>query len=377
MTVDNTDGVPSGDTALVETFDKSGDEPAVGDYYYVSYDYQKNDFEADTYFRFRRVEEEFGSLSPENTLTLASYLAFINGAVAVGCKQLLTQPGSNEASTQDYLTALEDLEKPLDNNVTPDLIVPLTTDSTVQQSTVQHCEVQSSPRHRQERRCILGMASGSQPSDARELAKGLESERAILLYPDSAIITLENELGQSEQHIVDGTFLAAALAGHRADPTLDVAEPITRKELSGFVRLNRNLSNIQKNQLATAGVTVLEDVPGAIRVRDGLTTDLSGELTKNPSVVAIKDFVNQRTRAVLDSFIGDKFLGSKTQDIEFAVKQLLNSLQEADIISGSTGVRAIPDPDDSTQIRVRAFFSPVFPLKYVKVTFVVQGDQQS
>ncbi len=41
LTVTNTASVVAGDSALVETFKRDGDEPAIGDVYYVSYNYQK------------------------------------------------------------------------------------------------------------------------------------------------------------------------------------------------------------------------------------------------------------------------------------------------------------------------------------------------
>jgi hypothetical protein len=236
---------------------------------------------------------------------------------------------------------------------------------------VNHSEIQSSQRFRQERRCIFGVASGTRPEDAANIAKSLKSERSILVYPDSAIVTLTNELGEDESFIVDGTYVAAALAGVLVSPQFDVATPLTRRRLVGFRRLNRSLDEIEKNQLAVGGVTVLEDRGSFLQVRDGLTTDVTNRFTSTPSIVAIKDHVQKQARKSLDRFIGLKFLTSRAQDVELALSGLLNTLMEQQIIVDFKGVRAEPDPNDPTVLRVSAFYAPIFPLKYIPITYTI------
>lgn len=371
LVVADTLGVPAGDTALVRAYDKSGAEPSIGDFYYISYDYEKDDFSTRLFTRFRDIQANYGRLSPENPLTLAAFLAIQNGAVLVGCKQVLKQPGFNQASAAAYIQALEDLSRPLPGGVLPDILVPLTTDVDVMGAYALHAERQSSPRLRQERRCVFGVASGTRPDDAKTIARALSSERAILVYPDSAIVSLEDELGNEVPSIVDGTYIAAAMAGSLTSPAFDVAEPLTRRRLTGFRRLNRTMDEVEKNQLAVAGVSILEDRGGVLQVRDGLTTNMASRFTSTPSIVAIRDFVNRQTRATLDRFIGLKFITSRAQDVEIALTGLLNGLVEQQIIAGFRGVRAEPDPDDPTMLRVSAFYAPVFPLKYIAVTYTI------
>lgn len=369
--VDNTTDIGVGDTAVVTTYNKSGAEPGIGDFYYISYEYEKTDFSTRLFTRFRDIQRNYGKLSAENPLTLASYLAVLNGAVIVGCKQVLKTPGFSQAPTAAFMDALEELKKPLASGITPDLLVPLTTDPDVMGAYVNHSEIQSSQRFRQERRCIFGVASGTRPEDAANIAKSLKSERSILVYPDSAIVTLTNELGEDESFIVDGTYVAAALAGVLVSPQFDVATPLTRRRLVGFRRLNRSLDEIEKNQLAVGGVTVLEDLGSFLQVRDGLTTDVTNRFTSTPSIVAIKDHVQKQARKSLDRFIGLKFLTSRAQDVELALSGLLNTLMEQQIIVDFKGVRAEPDPNDPTVLRVSAFYAPIFPLKYIPITYTI------
>ena len=371
VTVDNTTDVGVGDTALVKTYNKSGEEPGIGDFYYITYEYEKSDFSTRLFTRFRDIQRNYGELSPNNPLTMASYLAILNGAVIVGCKQVLKEPGFNQATSQSYLDALEELGKPLTAGNTPDLLVPLTSDPDVMGAYVRHSEIQSSQRFRQERRCIFGVSSGTRPEEAKEIAEGLGSSRAILAYPDSAIVSLTNEAGQEESFIVDGTYIAAALAGVLVSPQFDVATPLTRRRLTGFRRLNRAMDSVEMNQLAVSGVTVLEDKGTFLQVRDGLTTDVSTRFTSTPSIVAIQDHVEQQSRNSLDRFIGLKHITSRAQDVELALTGLLNSLKEQQIIADFKGVRAEPDPDDPTTLRVTAFYAPIFPLKYIPIMYQI------
>lgn len=371
LVVTDTTDVGIGDTATVVTFNSTGEEPDIGDFYYITYDYAKSDFGASLYTSFADIQANFGALSSENPLTLASYLAILNGAVIVGIKQVLRAANQGQATVQSYLEALDELSTPLAGGSLPDILVPLTSDPSVLGAYTRHAEIQSGVRFRQERRCIFGVASGTRPEDARALARGLNSERAILLYPDSAIMTLDDGEGGSNTFIVDGTYLAAALAGVLVNPQFDVAQPLTRRTLVGFTRLNRQLDEVTKNAMATDGVTVLEDAGTNLRVRDGLTTRVESIFTRTPSVVAIQDFVQRRARATLDRFIGSKFLVQRPQEVESALAGMFATLRENQIITGFRPVTATPDPNDPTTLRVVAFYSPVFPLKYIQITFTI------
>ena len=350
--------VTTGDTAVVQSYDKSGEEPNVGDFYYMTYNYTKEDFSTQFFTRFREVAENYGPLSPDNPLTLGAYLALLNGASVVAARQVQKAPGSQTATAQAFIEAVDDLRRPLAGGLRPDLIIPLTTDPTVFAAVVKFAEIQSSPRYGNELRAFFGTASGTRPTDAAALARGLNSERAVLVYPDSAILSLQDELGQSTQFIVDGSFIASALAGVTVSPAFDVATPMTRQTLAGFDRLNRSLDDIEANNLGVSGVTVIEDATPFLRVRQGLTTNVSNRLTSIPSVIAIRDFVQRQSRASLDRFIGLKFLTGRAQDVELALTGLLNSLVEAQIITAFTGVSATPDPNDPTLLNVEAFYSP-------------------
>lgn len=369
LIVTDTLGVGLNNTAKVQTFNPGGIEPAIGDSYFITYRYMKQDFSTRLFAQFRTIEANFGPLSAENRVTLAAFLMILNGAVLVGIKQVLKAPNTNQASDTAFLTALKELEKPLAGNVKPDVLVPLSTSTTVYSQTMQHVEVQSTLRNQAERMAYIGFASGTGPTTAQTVARGLESNRVVACYPDSAVVTLTDELGNNFETLVDGTFLAAAVAGSAVSPAFDVATPFTRRRIQGFTRLPRILDAVEANLTATSGVTLLEDLAPIIRIRQGLTTDMSTILTRLPTVTQIADFVQQSARSTLDVFIGTKFLASRTNDVEVSLTSMFNSLVQAEVVGAFTGISASVDPDDPTVLRVEAYYQPIFPLLYIVVTF--------
>lgn len=369
LIVTDTLGVGLSDAAKVQTFNPGGIEPAIGDSYFITYRYSKQDFSTRLFAQFRTIEANFGPLSAQNRVTLAAFLMILNGAVLVGIKQVLKAPNTNQASDVAFLTALKELERPLAGNVKPDVVVPLATSTVIYSQVMQHVEVQSTMRNQAERMAYIGFASGTGPTTAQTVARSLESNRVVACYPDSAVVTLTDELGNNFETLVDGTFLAAAVAGSAVSPAFDVATPFTRRRIQGFTRLPRILDAVEANLTSTSGVTLLEDLAPIVRIRQGLTTDMGTILTRLPTVTQIADFVQQSARATLDVFIGTKFLASRTNDVEVSLTSMFNSLVQAEIVGAFTGISASVDADDPTVLRVEAYYQPIFPLLYIVVTF--------
>ena len=372
--VTNTVGIGINDTATLQTFNASGVEPSVGDFYYISYNYMKQDFSTRIYLQFKTIEANYGPVTAENRLTLAAYLAILNGAVLVGLSQVLKVTGTSQASDQSFITAIQALSTPLPGNIKPDIICPLCTSTAVYAYLTQHCEVMSNERNQSERMGFIGFASGTTPTAAQTIVKGLVSSRIVAIYPDTAVITLTNELGESYQTAVDGTFIAAAVAGATVSPSVDVATPYTRRQIQGFTNLPRIMDIVEANQTATAGVTILEDLDPIIRIRQGLTTNMQSILTRLPTVTQIADHVQQQSRSLLDVFIGTKFLSSRTNEVKVSLTGLFKSLVQAEIVAAFTGIDAVVDTEDPTIMRVEAYYAPIFPLLYICCTFSVRSQ---
>ena len=369
LLVTNTVGVGVNDTATLVTYSPDGVEPAVGDFYFISYRYLKQDYTPRIYQQLKTIEANFGDTSAENRATLGAYLAILNGAVLLIIKQVLKQPNTNQASAQDFNAAIDELATPLAGNIKPDIIVPLATDTSVYSHLTSHCEIQSNIRNQAERMGFFGFASGTTPTSAQTVARGLNSNRIVAFYPDSAVVTLTDELGQSFESLVDGSFFASAVSGAVVSPAVDVATPYTRRRVQGFTRIPRTLDPVEMNQTAVAGITLLEDLDPIIRIRQGLTTNVSTILTQLPTVVQISDFVQQQSRAILDSFVGTKFLASRTNEVVVSMTGLFRSLVQAEIVGAFTGMSAEIDENDPTILRFEMFYQPIFPLLYLVLTF--------
>lgn len=367
--VTNTNGVEYGNVGVLSTFRKSGYEPDVGSFYYISLDYEKTKFPIAVYTKLNDVVSAVGPVNTDNRLSLAAYLAFSNGAIAVALAQVLRDPSGIDANEAAYYEVLSQIESPIPNtNIKPSIICPVTTKKDVINAVRIHCEKMSTIRYASERTGMFGFAVGTTPEAAQAFARNQMSSRLVGVYPDGAVIGLVDEFGNVTESAIDGSFLAAALAGLAVNPIYDVATPLTHKKLTGFVRLITPLDAITMNQTAVAGITILEDLSPSFLIRQAMTTDPTNVLTREPTVVFIQDYVQQQIRGALDPFIGLKFLPNVIQDVEVSVDGLLNQLVNQQIITAFTGTSAKQDPVDPTILNVETYYSPVFPLNWIVVT---------
>lgn len=373
VTVFNTVGTNPGTTATLTTYARTGNEPKVGDVYYISYEFAKTDLSPQLYQDLKKIQANFGLPTPENPLSLGARLALLNGAVVVGLKQVLKTFGSAQATTGSYLAAIDELKKPMAGNVKPDVIVPLGTDPIIFAYLNQHCVFMSSPRQEGERIGIVGTAIGTTPIGVQAIARGLSSELMLVVYPDSFVVSVQDDAsGNITDRLVDGTFVAAALAGSMTSPSLDVATPLTRRQIVGFKQLGRILDPTEANSVAVAGVTVIEQVDSGLRVRHGLTTRVDNVITRTPSVTLTIQFVQQTMRRTLDPFIGQKFVASLPKQVEIQMNGAFGSMIGAQIVSQVSGIVASVDDQDPTVMRTEAIYIPVFPLEYIVSTMSIR-----
>jgi len=364
-TVFNTTNVGTDSTAVLSTYSRTGAEPQIGDVYYTSYDYAKTDLSTGLYRDLKSIQSNFGTPTPSNPLSLGARLAMLNGAVLVGLKQVLRESGSSQASVASYTEAIDEQRKPITGNVKPDVITPLATDPQIFSFLNQHCVYMSAPRQEGERIGTVGPAAGTSSLGVQSISKGLLSEMMIVAYPDVYVISVVDDQGNAVDQVVDGSFMAAALAGASCNPALDVATPWTRRFIQGFKRIGRVLDPTEANQIAVAGVTVVEQVDTGIRIRHGLTTRMDTVITRTPSVTLIIHHVQQSMRESLDPFIGQKFTASLLKSAEGVVTGLFGNLISQQIVASVAGISATVDENDPTIMRTESIYVPIFPLEYI------------
>lgn len=360
------------DITNVQTFDKAGNEPAIGSTYYVSYYYQKTDFAPKVFTRFKDITNEYGPLSISNQITLSAFLMMINGAVAVMCKQVIKESGKDTATDLAYIMALKEIEKPI-KGIKPSVVHVCTTSIPVVSNLKTHLATMSSERRRSERTAFVGFSVGTEPQDAAMQAAAIGYSRIVAVYPDGAIIGLTDEQGIESEYILDGSYIAAALAGLNVSTAYDVAEPMTRKSISGFKRLVRVMDEIEMDEAAANGVTVIVDESGIMKIRHALTTDMSNPFNKAPNIITIIDEVQKQARLTLDQYIGKKFLLNTAGNVASTLAATLSALKEAEIIADYTGVSAEPSDVDPNYLIAEAYYKPVFELSYIRVTFNIRA----
>ena len=375
--VSNTTGITVGDTATVTTYERGGQEPSTGDVYYVSYTFQKQDYTTTFFTKMAAIEAAYGEVHPDNPLSLASWLSMKNGAVLLGLKQVPRATDSNFAALTSYTAAITELEGVLPGQVLPDIITPLRGESTdLFQILSKSNGIMSSIRYRSERTSIIGVSGGTTPAEVRTLARTLANTRMRVVYPDTALINLIDYAGNSKEHLIDGPMLAAGLVGSVVSPNVDVATPWTGKTLTGYVQLGRQLDPVQQNQIAQDGVTILEEKPPFLRVRHGLSTDLTSILTKVPTVIMIADEVQRLSRVVLSGFIGIKFLPGILSQVEGRLAMMFKALVRGEIVAAYTGIKAQAS-EDPTSASLNAYYAPIFPLLYLILTFHLRTSVSS
>ena len=372
ITVFNTNNMNPGTTALVSTYARTGTEPAIGDVYYVSYDYAKTDLSTQLFRELKKIQQNFGTATPDNPLSLAARICLLNGAILIGLKQVLRAEGSSQAGGAEYILAIDEQRKAIQGSVKPDVIVPLATDPQIFASLNQHCVFMSTPRQEGERIGVVGVAAGTNPLGVQAIAKGLNSELMVVSYPDTYVISVSDDQGNLVDQLVDSSYMAAALAGTLTNSAFDVATPLTRRSIIGFKRLGRLLDPTEANQVAVAGVTIIEQVDTGMRVRHGLTTNVDTVITRTPSVTLTIHYVQQTMRKVLDPFIGQKLTGSLIKSVENSMTGAFSQLVDQTIVSKVSGIEVTVDDNDPTILRASAIYVPVFPLEYIVVTLSVR-----
>jgi hypothetical protein len=368
LTISTTVGSDPGNTATIATYNKSGNEPNVGDMYYVTFDKAKTDYTTRFLTSMRDVVKYFGPIDINNKLTIAANLAFINGARAVAMKQIQRVSGGTDASVQDYIDGIDAFNEPMPNGLRPSMMQPLSTDPQVLSYLKTSNAIQSSIRYRNERTSAVGFPVGTTSDAVIQQCKNLSSEKITAVYPDGAVIGIVDAYGNEVEYIVDGSLIAAAVAGRDISPVNDIATPLTNATVSGFKRLYRRLDNVTASLVANSGCTVLEEQTPVIRILMYLTTDMSTSLTRDPRIVEVKHSIQQGIRSALQQYIGVKNLPKMQTQIRDTVGSYFKQLKQNEIIVDFTGIRVSQNTSDPSTVDVEAYYSPVFPLNWIMVT---------
>lgn len=337
-------------------------EPLPGKTYNVTYDYAKvsADYIPRFFFSLNDVIEQHGDVTTDNTVSLGAEIVFEQGASIV-C--IIQNDPADGADVTQFRKSIDKLAPVVGINI----VVPLTSDTSIFAYLKNHVNNASSVTERKERTGIVGMTGSLTIDDLTVRAQALADKRMVLVSPGEATRFVGTN---TEVSVLGGPYVAAAIAGIRTSAAFDVADPLTKKEVVGFEDIPEVFLRAEKVTMLSKGVMVIENVSGIFRVMQQVTTDVSVAENKEYSVVEIIDFVASNMRKTLETiYIGQKILGGTSSQVKTTVQTILNDQISKEIIVSSQNVQAAVDGTDPTQINVSFEIRPVFPLNYILITF--------
>jgi hypothetical protein len=341
---------------------------ADGDTVVVTYDYvDDNYFEPTLLDNFDDIVAKYGAPFDANgnvgsPLTFAARIAFLNGAREI----IAVAASANSAvAIEDALIRLEDEEDVR-------FVVAASGDTAVNGAVVTHCAKMNGLG--QYRQGIVGQDGSSTviPADTlRAAAKGINSEPIIHVSPSS--FWLENPVTGRRLN-VGSQYVAAGAAGMFAARDPQVA--VTRLVIAGFNGYNDKRTQADFALDSAAGLFVIENKGGTLRVRHGVTTAVGNVATAESSVVRAKYEMAHRLREVLDSSLVGKTTSVDQAPllVSGATLGVLDQVTSEGIISGYSNVNARILVSDPTTVEVRFSYAPQFPINNINIIFTIDTN---
>ena len=371
---------------IAGSFVETPQRPALGVIYYVSYQWAKvlgdsqNSFQPQFFFtqNFSSItnvygavgggaDGQFGNMLADNTnywtLPLAATIAQQNGASIVCMLQMNPADGSGPSQVRSALTKLS-------STAGVNLVISMYGQGNAMLigDITDYVATVSSTINRMEETAFIGFAT-TDPS-----ATNLNTMLGYATEADSNRVVVVNQNNVSYQMFigtnttastVDGTIVAAALAGLRTNPAYDVAQPLTRMTLSGVTTSN-TLTQAAKVILSNQGVLVIDTISGVPKVVFGTTTDYADILDTLYQVTTISDYTTQQLRGLLDPiFIGQSLTTNTPTQVQTVTSAILQTIQNAGIIVSFTSPQTTVI---GTTINLSVGIQPTLELDIVFIT---------
>jgi hypothetical protein len=190
--------------------------------------------------------------------------------------------------------------------------------------------------------------------------------RTVWVHPDEVV---RNIAGTNTT--LPGFYMAAALGGFLAGQG-NIAEPPTYKTLSGFnILRDKVYRQITLDELADAGVLVVQPVSAGGQMLHGLTTIQSGAPEEEEiSIVGIRDLVARVLRNSLRPFVGKVNSPTIVAEISGGVDKLLRGLVP-NLLTGVGAITVARNPLEPRQIDIEVEINPVGPINWIFVDVTV------
>ena len=304
---------------------------------------------AQTITSYDQAVTAFGSSGAEDMAELIR-LALANGASGV-----VAVPVASAADYQDAFDLLAETEDIA-------LVICDSTDEEVQADLRD--SVAAASEARRERLAVVAGAKDESVANLVDRAKGLNSERVVLVAPGGT---------DSSGTALSGLTLAAAVAGAIAGES-DPAVPLGGAVLTGLNGVSARLGDGDLDLLILGGVTPVESVGGQVSVVRGVTTRTTTGGTadatwRDLSTIRVVDDVIPSLRSALRA----KFRRAKnTEQSRGAIRsqvvlELENKLAR-EIITGYGDVAVSADQEDASRCLVDFSFTVAHGLNQIWLT---------
>lgn len=346
-----------GAKASLEVCHFTGREPSIGDQYYVSYQYDRENYEpvrfsngdyAESGSILQAIEEEFGSLSPENDLVIGAYLAIMNNLTDV-----FLVPTSNTSDTA-FFNAVEKLE-----GKHVDAIVGLRASRTAYGSLVSHASLMSSIDYRKERRVIMGFTENLSVADLVSERQKWSSDLLQVIPNSWMLLELYGPRGKAKEYLFDGTFVACAYLGADLSPERDEATPLVNKKLYGIKRI-REFTTPEQTRLHNSEYTVLTNSGDSINIETAWNFYNQDEDFKAPWVVKTSHAIQRRLRTGIErKYKGTKNFGKATgENIKRDVVTALDAMRNSYLVD-YRDVKVFGSSDNVRQWNISLQYKPI------------------
>jgi len=334
----------------------------------------------------------------DSAASTANILLTDDLALAAGNSLRVTVVDTKDADFFDvgWIDALEALER-----IECDIVVPLPsqTISAIFQNCNIHCQNMSNIKNRKERVLFIGAINGLTPDnvigttaaavedigvlegiqgdEVTEILAGNVEDltdygvqnsfgntfRVTFFYPDQITV----QIG-ADRTIVDGFFIAAAAAGFLSGiPRIEI--PLTNKVLSGFSILRDKLYRpITIENIANAGITLLQPAIGGGKVIWGKTTTISGFAEEEEiSIVFIRDRIAKDMRAAFRGFPGTAEAPTTQGTLIARATSMAQSFITRRLITAFANLSVSRDPVEPRQWNIRLAVQPTYPVNWIYI----------
>lgn len=227
----------------------------------------------------------------------------------------------------------------------------------------------------------IGVLEGIQGDDPEEVLGGNiedladynveaafgDSFRVVWMHPDQIVRNLSGT-----NTFLPGFYMAACLGGFLAGQT-QISEPPTFKTLTGFnILRNKVYRNVTLDELAEAGVLVVQPVTGGGRMLHGLTTTSSNAAEEEEiSIVGIRDFVARVLRNTMRPFVGKVNSATLLAEISAGVDKVLRSLVSQGLLTGVGAISVQRNPAEPRQVDISVEVAPAGPINWIFMDITV------